>query len=59
MVDATTIIEPGAYSFASPYVLSRLVQLKDGMLGADARKKYCGGNIDGDSQLKLLLLQGI
>jgi len=37
------------YSFASPYVLRRLLQLKENMLVTEARNKYNAGTFcDGD-----------
>eukprot|EP01031_Cornospumella_fuschlensis_P027412 gene27412-33107_t len=36
-----------AYSFASPYVLRRLLQLKDNMLVTEARAKYTAGTFRG------------
>lgn len=50
-----------AYSFASPFVLRRLLKLKDSMLVTGARAKYCAGTFrggdDGD-EFELLCLHG-
>lgn len=53
--------EPCAYSFASPYVLRRLLQLKDSMLVTEARNKYTAGTFrggDDGNEFELLCLHG-
>jgi len=53
--------EPCAYSFASPYVLRRLLQLKDSMLVTEARAKYTAGTFrggDDGNEFELLCLHG-
>ena len=50
-----------AYSFASPYVLRRLLQLKDKMLVTEARAKYTAGTFrggDDGNEFELLCLHG-
>jgi hypothetical protein len=50
-----------AYSFASPYVLRRLLQLKDSMLVTEARAKYSAGTFrggDDGNEFELLCLHG-
>jgi hypothetical protein len=53
--------EPCAYSFASPFVLRRLLQLKDSMLVTEARNKYTAGTFrggDNGNEFELLCLHG-
>lgn len=53
--------EPCAYSFASPYVLRRLLQLKDNMLATEARNKYSAGTFRGGDygcEFEFLCLHG-
>lgn len=53
--------KPCVYSFASPYVLRRLLQLKNNMLVTEARNKYNAGSFrggDDGNEFELLCLHG-
>lgn len=53
--------EPCAYSFASPFVLRRLLQLKNNILVTEARAKYTAGTFrgrDDGNEFELLCLHG-
>lgn len=53
--------EPCTYSFASPFVLRRLLQLKDQILVTEARAKYTAGTFRGGgdgNEFELLCLHG-
>lgn len=53
--------ESCTFSFASPYVLQRLLQLKDNMLVTEARTKYTAGTFrggDDGNEFELLCLHG-
>ena len=53
--------EPCAYSFASPYVLRRLLALNNNILVTDARNKYNAGTFrggDDGNEFELLCLHG-
>lgn len=53
--------DPCMYSFASPYVTRRLLQLQDSMLVTEARNKYTAGTFrggDNGNEFELLCLHG-